>query len=65
MNATEMEKYMSWVPILGSAVGSALGGIISDYLIKSKGFEYTPAETIDDSSIRAIPQTNFDIEGNL
>lgn len=64
MAASEVETYMSWVPILGSAMGSALGGILSDYLINNKGFEYTPAEIIDDSSTRASSQTNLYVEGN-
>jgi hypothetical protein len=34
MSALQIEEYMSWVPILGSALGSTLGGVLSDYIIK-------------------------------
>ena len=36
MSALNLETYMSWVPLLGSALGSLLGGFISDYLVRSK-----------------------------
>lgn len=30
MSAEKIESYMSWVPLVGSALGSFLGGLISD-----------------------------------
>eukprot|EP00981_Chlorochromonas_danica_P013814 scaffold6861_cov248-Ochromonas_danica.AAC.17 len=32
MDAIKVEEFMSWVPIAGSALGSTLGGFLSDYL---------------------------------
>eukprot|EP01038_Epipyxis_sp_PR26KG_P005298 gene5298-7361_t len=36
LNPLYLEEYMSWVPIVGSAFGSILGGILSDFLIFRK-----------------------------
>jgi uncharacterized membrane protein YjjB (DUF3815 family) len=34
MTPEHIEAYMSWVPIVGSAMGSFLGGLISDKIAK-------------------------------
>lgn len=43
MSAINLETYMSWVPLLGSALGSLVGGFVSDYLVRTRGC--LPSET--------------------
>ncbi len=33
MSSLNLEIYMSWVPLVGSALGSLLGGFLSDFLV--------------------------------
>lgn len=34
MDPIKIETFMSWVPLVGSALGSVLGGFISDQIVK-------------------------------
>jgi hypothetical protein len=34
MSHANLEQYMSWVPLVGSGLGSILGGLVSDYVVR-------------------------------
>eukprot|EP00600_Ochromonadales_sp_CCMP1393_P015091 CAMPEP_0174998818 /NCGR_PEP_ID=MMETSP0005-20121125/1711_1 /TAXON_ID=420556 /ORGANISM="Ochromonas sp., Strain CCMP1393" /LENGTH=750 /DNA_ID=CAMNT_0016253479 /DNA_START=331 /DNA_END=2583 /DNA_ORIENTATION=+ len=40
MDSLHLEEYMSWVPVIGSACGSLLGGFLSDYIMKQRALAY-------------------------
>lgn len=53
MSALKLETYMSWVPLLGSALGSLVGGFISDYLVKTRSCLPTSSTNSTSSSERS------------
>jgi hypothetical protein len=56
MDHSKLQRYMSWVPLVGSGVGSMLGGHFSDVLVRSKHWGLTGRPFVAaTSSLVAIP----------
>jgi hypothetical protein len=36
MSSLRLEEFMSWVPLVGSGLGSLLGGFLSDHLVATR-----------------------------
>jgi hypothetical protein len=34
MDAVKLESFMSWIPLVGSALGSVVAGFVSDWIVK-------------------------------
>lgn len=52
MAALRIEEFMSWVPIVGSALGSMLGGVLSDHLVRK--YDNGDAAGMQALSMRAL-----------
>ena len=34
---SEINRFMSWIPLVGGSLGAVVGGVISDFLVKNRG----------------------------
>jgi len=64
MKSLYLEEYMSWVPVVGSAFGSLLGGFLSDLLLQ-RMHRSQSSNRVDDNDDNAAGGLNNCIEERL